>query len=509
MSDWLNWDLFTISNWQTLTVASGFFVVLQVLAIYSVMHAIRHVRTSQAAVAWVVGLIAIPFLALPLYWIFAQHRFNEYREVIRRVGKLHNENFQRIADELATERNARSTGQSSALEMLADVLDTPLCEGNRFELLIDGEKFFDQIVADMEAAQTYIYACFYTIRDDEIGNRVADTWLRQAARGVTVRVLYDEVGSITLSRTYLDRLREGGVEIHAFDTRQKWSNPFELNFRNHRKSVIVDGRVAIVGGQNVGNEYLGEAAGMQKWRDTAVRLTGSIAWKVQAVFARDFFWSTRQGLEEAVWSGDDESIVAAESALQKDAPGAVATAEGARAALCATGPADLRPRATMMYAAVAAAAQQRLWISTPYLVPDDGAMLALQMCRARGVDVRLMIPDKVDHWAVYLAGFHYEELFLSSGIPVYRYQDGFLHQKCILVDDSLAMIGSTNLDNRSLHLNFELMVATDHGPLVGRVAEMLERDFSTSEHSDVPPHKRRRWFARAGTGVARLFSPIL
>lgn len=509
MTDWFSWDLLTIPSWQTLTFASALFLILQIVAIYSALHAIRHVRTSQAAVAWVVGLIALPFIALPLYWVFAQHRFEEYREVIRQVGKLHNQTFERIADELATERNARTTGQVSALETLADVLDTPLCDGNRLEVLIDGKDFFDQIIADMEAAQTYIYACFYTIRDDEIGNRVAETWLRRAAEGVKVRILYDEVGCLTLTRQYLRRLREGGVEIQAFDTRQKWSNPFELNFRNHRKSIIVDGRVAVVGGLNIGNEYLGELAGMQKWRDTAVRLTGPIVWKVQAVFARDYFWSTRQGLNEAIWSGDGEASKTDDSEVDKGAAHALATADEARSALCATGPADLRPRATMMYAAAAAVAQQRLWISTPYLVPNDGAMLALQMCRARGVDVRLLIPAKVDHWAVYLAGFYYEDLFVDSGIPVYRYRDGFLHQKCVLVDESLVMIGSTNLDNRSLHLNFEMMVATDHGPLVRRVAEMFERDFAASEHSDVPPRERRRWFARVGTAVARLFSPIL
>ena len=159
--------------------------------------------------------------------------------------------------------------------------------------------------------------------------------------------------------------------------------------------------------------------------------------------------------------------------------------------------------------AVAGAANQRLWISTPYLVPDESSMVALHMARSRGVDVRVLIPTEADHWGVYLAGFHYEQQFAEAGIPVYRYNSGFMHQKCVVVDDAFALVGSTNLDNRSLYLNFELMIAVSERSFVQQVVTMLERDFAHATHSNAPDAPTRRWFARAGTAVARLFSPVL
>ena len=161
----------------------------------------------------------------------------------------------------------------------------------------------------------------------------------------------------------------------------------------------------------------------------------------------------------------------------------------------------------MMFASLAASAETRLWICTPYLVPDEASIVALHMARARGVDVRILIPGKADHLGVFLAGFHYEHEFAEAMIPVYRYTRGFMHQKCVLVDTSLALIGSTNLDNRSLHLNFELMIAVDDPQVVTDVASMMEDDFRDASRSDEIP--TRWWFERAGTAVARLFSPIL
>lgn len=163
----------------------------------------------------------------------------------------------------------------------------------------------------------------------------------------------------------------------------------------------------------------------------------------------------------------------------------------------------------MMFAAAAGAACERLWISSPYLVPDETCLTTLAMARARGVDVRLLVPAQADKWLVFLAGYFYERVLEGSGIPVYRYDKGFLHQKCVLVDDKLVLIGSTNLDNRSLHLNFELMLATEEPQLVAEVAAMLQRDFDASESTSQREGNLLPWYYHIGTVVARLFSPML
>lgn len=487
------WDL--LHQWRLITVASAIVLLIQGLAIYSIYHALRHVRTSQAAVAWTTGLLTLPFITLPLYWVFARHRFEGYREAIREVGQRHEQSMGAVQRELMTERFARSAQRRTALEYVADVLDTPVGSGNQFELLIDGEAFFQAVFETIESAERYVYLAFFIIRDDKLGKRFADALIRRAGEGIQVRLLYDEVGCIQLPNAYVQRLQDAGVDVRAFNTRQGWVNRFQINFRNHRKLVVADGVRSVTGGLNIGDEYLGVAAGLPKWRDTGIRMNGPGARKIQAVFAADYYWAARRDLPEADWGRPPSE--AEPSSLQ------------GHVAVCSTGPADARPRATMMYAAAASAARKRIWISTPYLVPDESSQVALHMAKARGVDVRLLIPSEADHWGVYLAGFYYEEIFAEAGVPVYRYTDGFMHQKCVLIDDTLALIGSTNLDNRSLYLNFELMVATDDPKLVRSVAEMLKKDFAAATHSNAPGQPVRPWLARAGTAVARLFSPLL
>lgn len=482
-------------GWQTITVVSVFVVLLHALAITSALHAISNVRTSQAAVGWTVGLLTLPMMTLPLYWVFARHRFYGYREAIRDVGRRHRESVTAVQKALLTPRNISTAEHERSIDRVADVLDTPVSTGNEFEVLVDGEASFDEILASIQSAEHYVYIAFFIIRDDALGNRFADALIERARAGVTVRLLYDEVGSIRLPKRYCKRLVDAGVEVRSFNTRQGFVNRFQINFRNHRKIVVIDGKTAIVGGLNVGDEYLGETAGLESWRDTAVVARGPIAKQVQAVFAADYYWAARCDLPEADWQ------LAQDVDREPSCSG--------RGAVCATGPADKRPRASMMFSAAAAAAKKRLWISTPYLVPDEAVMIALHMARARGVDVRILIPNKADHFAVYLAGFHYEQELGEVGIEVYRYESGFLHQKCVLVDDDLALIGSTNLDNRSLHLNFELMVAFEETDAVAEVFTMLQNDFEKASRS-VGEHKPvRRWFERAGTAVARLFSPVL
>lgn len=483
--------------------------LLELAALFSAFHALRHVRTAQAAVGWTVALATLPMIALPLYWVFARHRFEGYREAIRDIGERHQKSVLAIQHELQTEDFARSTYQQSALELLADVLDTPISVAERIELLIDGEAFFESVFAEIARAKHYVYLAFYIVRDDQLGRRLADALIERARQGVQVRLLYDEVGCIRLPRAYLEKLRAAGIDVHPFNTRQGWVNRFQINFRNHRKLVLVDGAVAIVGGLNIGDEYLGVAANRPAWRDTGVLVEGPVTRKVQAVFAGDYYWAARQDMPEAFWNHLSDADSDAQLVYPCSADRTDQQSDCGNAVICATGPADTRPRATMMFSALANAAKWRLWISTPYLVPDDPSMVALHMAKSRGVDVRILIPNEADHWGVYLAGFHYAHELAEAEIPVYRYTRGFMHQKCLLVDDQIALVGSTNLDNRSLYLNFELMVAVQDRDFVRQVEAMLIRDFEGAVESNTPEAPPRWWFERMGTAIARLFSPIL
>ena len=491
----LNIESFLSDHW--LAISSLATAMLMLTIAYSISHALRNVRTSQATVAWTVGLISLPVITLPLYWVFARNRFEGYREAIREVSSRQQNSESTVQKELRTASYTRSTELNTAIEQVADVMDTPLSRSDACELLIDGVAFFDCMFDEIAKARDYVYVEFFIIRDDDLGNRLAQCLIERAQAGVRVRVLYDEVGCLRLTRAYLSQLSQAGVEVYPFNTRQGWVNRFQINFRNHRKLIVVDGKTALVGGLNIGNEYFGSPEESGRWRDTGLKVEGPITSKIQAVFAGDYYWAVRENLPEARWPTHGEPAPVNRLESSKDF----------NAVCCATGPADLRPRASMMFSALAQAAKSKLWICTPYLVPDEASIVALHMAKARGVDVRLLIPDKADHLLVYLAGFHFENEFTEANIPVYRYHDGFMHQKCVLVDDQLAMIGSTNLDNRSLHLNFEMMIGISDRDFIEKVDTMLTKDFEQSSQRD--GKKVRWWYERAGTAVARLSSPIL
>ena len=486
---------FLSEHW--LAISSVTTAMLMIMVAYTISHALANVRTSQATVAWTVGLLSLPIVTLPLYWVLARNKFHGSREVIREVESQQRDSASSIQTELRTESYIRSTSQNSVIEQVADVMDTPLSSAADYDLLIDGKDFFACLFAEIAKATDYVYLEFFIFRDDEIGSQLSQCLIERVQAGVKVRMLYDEVGCIRLSNSYVRRLIRAGVEVHPFNTRQGWFNRFQINFRNHRKLVVIDGQTAIIGGLNIGKEYLGSADESSRWRDTGLKVTGLITLKIQAVFAGDYFWAARDTLPEANWATTENSTPKPKQRYLRNR----------NSICCATGPADLRPRASMMYCSLANSAKSRLWISTPYLVPDEASTVALHMAKARGVDVRLLIPDRADNLLVYLAGFHYENEFTEASIPVYRYHAGFMHQKCILVDDQLAMIGSTNLDNRSLHLNFEIMVGLSAPDLVSQVEAMLIEDFALASESSAK--KLRWWYERLGTAVARLTSPIL
>ena len=363
----------------------------------------------------------------------------------------------------------------------------PYTQGNALELLVDGEATFGAIFAALEAAEHYILIQFFIIKDDDLGRELHARLLRKAAAGISIRVLYDEIGSHALPKTYIETLRAAGIAVSAFHTPRGRRNRFQLNFRNHRKIVVVDGRVAFVGGLNVGDEYLGRGP-LGHWRDTHLRVRGPMVQALQRVFVADWYWATRQ-VPDVEWRP---------------------TATGDQIALIfPTGPADALETCSMFFHQAIVGARRRLWIASPYFVPDLPVFEALQLAALRGVDVRILLPAKPDHKLVYLASFSFLDAADRTGIQLYRYQAGFLHQKVVLVDDEVAAVGTANLDNRSLRLNFEVMAVAVDRTFAGQVAAMLERDFQQARRTSAADLRNRNWLFRWAVRAARLFDPIL
>jgi len=340
----------------------------------------------------------------------------------------------------------------------------------------------------IDNARSYILLEFFIIRADQTGNTLRRKLMAKAQEGIRVHFLYDEIGSYTLPGNYLEELRAAGVRIEKFGA-AKWGNPFQINFRNHRKLLIVDGEYASLGGINIGDEYSGNRSGFQPWRDTNIGIRGPAVQCLQITFIEDWYWAARE-VPQLSWT---PPAAAPHSSHLLPLP---------------TGPADRQPLCCYSLLRLFNAAREKLWISTPYFVPDDALCAALKLAAIRGVDVRIILPQQADHLLVYLSSFHFLEDMLDAGVKFYRYQPGFIHQKVILVDNTVAAVGSVNLDNRSVYLDFELTALAIDKRFAGQVQEMLEADLGLSRQLSPGEYEDRSIWFKLAVAIARLLDPI-
>ncbi len=462
---------------------------VHVMGLGCAIHAVNYVRTPQGTIAWAVSLIMFPLFSVPAYLVFGRSKFDGYVEAMRvaqQEGRTQLEDLYKKSHPFEV-KVVGERGHEAAV--LARKTLLPWLRGNSVRLLIDGQATFDAIFESIRTAKSYILVEFFIIHDDQVGRELKDLLIAKAKAGVKVYVQYDEIGSYSLPSKWISDLRDAGGEVTAFGTTRGWRNRFQLNFRNHRKIVVVDGREAFMGGHNVGDEYLGRNPEFGHWRDTHLAVRGPAVEAIQLSFIMDWFWATRK-LPDLEWLPEADG-------------GDVATL------LVPTGPADSDNHCEMMLMQAAHMAKQRLWITSPYFVPNPAVFESLRLAAIRGVDVRIIIPDKADHLFVYLAAFPCVAHARQAGMKMYRYTNGFLHQKVILVDDDLSAVGTVNLDNRSLRLNFELTLWVCDKPFASQVAKMLEADMADSKLVDGDELRHKSFLFNAATRVARLLEPIL
>lgn len=475
---------------QAVAIALAIVVpLIHLVGVFSAAHAVMKARTPQSSIAWAIGLISFPYLVIPLYWLFGSPGFHAYTARLREGERTHLELAQRIQTAVGLLRGQLDSEDADTQTFLERMTQLPISRGNRIDLLVDGPATFDAILAGIEQAQWYVALEFFIVRDDDLGRRLKEVLIRKARAGVRVYFLCDSIGSLGLRPAYTEALADAGIEFRFFRPDIRGRSRFRINFRNHRKIVVVDGRMAFVGGHNVGDEYLGKDPQFGHWRDTHVRVEGPAVQAVQMTFLVDWYWMT-DTIPEFDWM-----------------PVAASGGE-ARILPLASGPnQDIETCRLFMVHAINTA-RRRLWIASPYFVPDEGFVQALQMAALRGVDVRIMLPQKPDHRAVYLASFSYLRDLIPHGVKIYRYTKGFLHEKAILVDDRWASIGTANVDNRSFRLNFEISMLVFDTPFCHEVARMFERDFADCEIQPADACERRGLFFRLIVRVCRLFAPL-
>jgi cardiolipin synthase len=464
-------------------------VFCHTLGFISSIHAVMSTRTSQGAIAWVVSLNTFPYVAVPAYWVLGRSRFHGY-DIARRSLDVRQEQVEQHALERLAPFRLSEFGHYTTVRAVEALGRMPALGGNRVDLLIDGDATFASILDGIDQAEDYILFQFFIVKDDGLGRRVKDRLIARAKAGVRVYFLYDEVGSHELPDRYLEDLREVGIEVTEFDTRKGKGNRFQVNFRNHRKIVVVDGKLAWIGGLNVGDEYLGKDPKFGHWRDSHVRIEGPAVLEAQVSFAADWRWA-KDEVPKLRWQ--------AEAAPDDSDAGVL---------IIPSGPADELETANLMFVHAISSARKRIWIASPYFVPDRSLIVALQLAGLRGLDVRILIPDNPDHLLVYLAAYSYFDEAGRTGVRFYRYTKGFLHEKAMLIDDGVATIGTANFDNRSFRLNFEITVAISDPAFVAQVEKMFVDDFSDARLMEEGEYDRKPWWFRFVVRLARLTSPI-
>ncbi len=467
-------------------------IALELLGLITAIYAVLWARTAQGATAWAVGLILMPPLALPAFVVFGGRKFQGYVDRRRTSDARLKKEWREFAEFFRATRCFKDH-RSPTIQAFERLAETPFAYADKVQLLKNGDEFFPMMMDVIRDAKEFLDIQFYTVRNDQIGTEIAELLKEKARRGVKVRLLYDSVGSHETPRRFFQDLRAAGVRAEAFiSTRWRWHKPrFQVNFRNHRKMVNADNRRLLVGGMNLGDEYLSRNPKIGFWRDTGILIEGCVVPQAHFSFLSDWYWSTSSVID-----------FKPENACQ-------APQKGIPALILATGPTGLPEKGALAVLNAIHSAERRLWITSPYFVPDEQIISALQLAAMRGVDVKILVTDKTDNLLPQLASYTFYDELLPFGIEVHKYTRGLMHQKVMLVDDGLVYVGSTNFDNRSFRLNFEMGAWFCDENLAGEIEDMLRADFRQCELLELNQIQSMPLGRRLSSGFARLLAPVL
>jgi cardiolipin synthase len=443
-------------------------------------------KEATSAIAWCLVVFMLPILG-PLFFLIIGYQ-HVHRPLKRK--REHRKQFQARDGEDGPEPVA--TAELCPMAALAYRFGaSPVTAGNRVQLFHDGTLAFEALLEAIGRARHHIHLEYFIIQPDSAGEALFLRLIERAKAGVEVRVLYDAMGSRRLKRRHLRQLADAGVRSSVFLPLNPLRRRIQVNMRDHRKIAIVDGEVAFTGGLNVGEEYLGKVDRFGYWRDSHVRLEGPAVRALQRIFIEDWDFAAGETLSGPAYL--PAVSAAGEHAVQVIASGPDRDLNGIRE----------------LYFAAILQAQKRLWIASPYFVPDGGLRDALCLAAYRGVDVRLLGQHHPDKWIPYFAGRYYWADILAAGGRVYQYATGMMHSKVILIDVECASLGSANLDNRSLHLNFEVNCLFYSRDLVSELSRAMEIDFGRSIELDWPVYQKRPLAGRVIENGCRLLSPLL
>ena len=478
-------ELFPYAN-----VVYNILMVLYFLTVLAVIVVVlSENRNPVKSMAWVLVLVLLPVLGLIIYLVFGRSLKGMSlisRSDLRELRRMNDFSYPtQVSDDL--------TDESRQIISLVNKLVGPhLFVGNHIEVFTNGVDKFESLKRDIASATDHIHVQYFIIENDSVGSELMNLLMEKAREGVQVRVLYDYVGSFYMSPRLLKQMRNAGIEIHPFLELSLTQFAFRVNWRNHRKIVVIDGQVGYVGGMNVADRYVTGDKHWSAWRDTHLRLTGEAVTALQYSFAIDWNFTTRKLLTSPTLRYTGPSMQ--DNLIMQ---------------MMGSGPTNRWNNISFVFFKAITQAKHRVFVQTPYFLPSDALLKALESAALSGVDVRLMIPRKLDSEMLRLATGSYIKECLLSGIKVYLYEPTVMHAKVVIVDDEFVTTGSTNFDFRSFEHNFESNVLVYNKEFNEKMRGIFEADMEQCTRLSMGKWKQRPLLQKALESVVRLISPIL
>lgn len=468
-------------------------------------------RDPARTVTWLLIFILLPGIGLVIYAVFGRNI--RKRKLFKTQKLAHNikeknlfENLKEIQELVELEQSSikRKTlededdeeeeyAKKRVIGLLLNTGMFPFTSNNKIDVYVDGNEKFDNLLRDIKEAKNHIHLEYFIIKDSEIGRKIKNLLIEKVKEGVKVRILYDDVGCwrFWFHRKFFNEMKKSGIEIIPFLPAKLPFIGGKLNYRNHRKIVVIDGNIGYTGGINIGDEYLGRNKKFGYWRDTHIRIKGTSVYMLQMIFLIDWYYTTRDAIDLKEYF--PKMNYCGESMVQ----------------VVASGPDSDWEAIHYAYFSAICQAKKSIYIETPYFIPDESLLIALKSAALSGVDVRIIFPKIADHKMVNNASYSYFDDILRSGGKVYLYTKGFIHSKVMIIDDKIASTGSANMDLRSFMLNFEINAFIYDEKVVKVITDDFFEDLKNSEEIKDVDFNNRKMMKKISESIARLFSPIL
>lgn len=480
-------------NWW-ITIGS---IILFIFFCFIAVVIVLENRNPSKTLAWLIVMTFIPIVGFFFYLMFGQNFRKKKRfrkKELADFGELQLVVDRKLGIDYSEQILSSDYSRRRLVNLVLHNSESPFTVHNRMSVLTNGVETFSAIIQALSEATHHIHMQYYIWRDDEIGRDIQRVLIEKARAGVEVRIIYDGVGSWDLNESYIEELRHAGVEIYPFLPVAFPVVTSKVNYRNHRKIVVVDGKVAFMGGLNIGDEYLGKDPRMGFWRDTHLQVRGDAVYVLQAIFFMDW----------AFVKGESHHL------LQEDVYFPAHNVRGMQfVQIAASGPDSEWEAIMQAYFAAVSSATRSVHITSPYFIPDDSILMAIKTAALSGIDVKLILPARPDHKIVYWATMSYLEELLEAGVKVYLYEKGFIHAKILIVDGVVASLGTANMDIRSFYYNFEVNALIYDENIVRRLEQDFQADIKESRRMTLGDVYSKPFRQKLKESSARLFSPLL